>query len=72
LNPKTNKNSRKQGIGKAVLPNINGDNNKQEFNAQTKQLNKLRIKQASTKQENLALKANLQSSTMCTKFSNLI
>ena len=30
---------------------MNGDNNKQEFNAQTKQLNKLRIKQASTKQE---------------------
>jgi len=30
---------------------MNGDNNKQEFNAQTKQLNKLRNKQASTKQE---------------------
>jgi len=51
LNPKTNENKRKQGIGQGVIPNMNGDNNKQEFNAQTKQLNKLRIKQASTKQE---------------------
>jgi len=33
LNPKTNENKRKQGIGKGVLPNMNGDNNKQEFNA---------------------------------------
>jgi len=30
---------------------MNGDNNKQEFNAQTTQLNKLRFKQASTKPE---------------------
>jgi len=33
LNPKTYENKRNQGIGKGIFPNMNGDNNKQEFNA---------------------------------------